>query len=272
MLKVFTFIFVLTNTAFADTDTESLNEAIVTIGRIKNDLRNAARTFAIPPTFVAGAILAEHALNVDWRDRWQNRVIRNDWSRNLFTRGSNAALVDLLQSERVRNNCNNLERSYNFWYCVIRTRYALSFIIPTNENYKRFTNEYFNPNNIGSTFGLGQLSPLRAMMVSDLVASRTNIPEIDFTDDNSRYQLYNDLMNPSRVVYYVAATIAQAIAIYRSYGFEIGDDLGVAVTLYNIGNESFHAQSRQREGGNPEPNSMGRWAEANINLIEAAIR
>ena len=260
------------NSSFAETDMESLQEAIKTVRRIKNDIKNAGRVFGVNPEIVAGAILSEHALNVDWQDRWQDRAIRNSWSRTLLTLPSNYKLAQLLQSDSVVNNCSNMSRAFNYWYCVIRTRYALSFLLPTNQNYKNFTNEYFNPNGIGTTFGLGQLSPLRALMVTDIVADRTNIPEIDFLDGPSRTQLYNDLMNPSKVVYYTAATLAQAAAIYRNHGFEVVDDLGVMVTLYNIGNERFHADKRRREGGNPRPNYMGRWAEANIGIIQDSLR
>lgn len=269
---VFIFLFLFTNFGYSDFSAESLQEAVTSVRRIKNDIKNAGRVFGVEPEIIAGAILAEHALNVDWKDRWQNRAVRNEWSRRLITQSTNQRLVNFLTSDNVVNNCSDKGRAYRYWYCVIKSRYALSFLIPTNSNYKRFTNEYFNPNGIGTTFGLGQLSPLRALMVTDVVSSRTNIPMIDFTSSRSRDQLYNDLLNPSRVVYYIAGTMRQAAEIYRAYGFEVSGDMGVLVTLYNIGNEEFHASKRRREGGRPRANSMGEWAEDNIELIRNSIR
>lgn len=260
------------STSFSDVNQDSLQQAIETVGSVKNEIKTAGRIFGVNPEFIAGAIIAEHALNVNWVDDWQNRAVRNEWTRRLLTRPSNSRLVEFLRSENIVENCSGIPRAYNFWYCVMRRRYALSAIIPTNGTYRRFTNEYFNPNNIGTTFGLGQLSPLRALMVTDIVANRTNIPEIDFTSESSRSQLYSDLLNPSRVVYYIAATMSQAIEIYGAYGFNVSNDMGVVVTLYNIGNEAFHANNRRREGGEPSPNNMGRWAEANIAIIRNSIR
>ena len=266
------------NTTFADFNAHSMNQAIQSVKRIKSDIKRAAKTFGLPAEYVAGAIIAEHALNVDWRDQWQNKAIQTEWRRRLLLRSTNALLVELLESEKVRTNCTGEARAYNYWYCVIKQRYNISRSVPSTRQYKKFTNEYFNPNvavgqKLGTTFGLGQLSPLRAMMVSDLVASRTSIPEIDFTDEQSRSQLYSDLLNPKRVVYYIAATMYQAIEIYNAYGFSnVASDMGVVITLYNIGNERRHALDRRSEGGAPQSNVMGRWAVDNIDIIRASLQ
>lgn len=268
-------IFVLSllgQSSWAGFNQNSLNEAVISVSRVKSHIRRAANAFGIPAEFIAGAILSEHAYNVNWQDAYQNARIRSGWQRRLLTGPSNRRVLALIDRSDIEAACSTERSNYNYWYCVMRTETGASWHWPPAWRYKSFVDDYFNPDALGATFGLGQLSPLRAMMVSDRVAARTNIPEINFRNEASRSQMYSDLLNPQRVVYYVAATISLAIQIYGAYGFDISDDLGVAVTLYNIGNEHRNALDRRREGGSPQPNQLGRWAEANIELIENALR
>ncbi|TGP13164.1 DUF1402 family protein, partial [Mesorhizobium sp. M1D.F.Ca.ET.234.01.1.1] len=92
---------------------------------------------------------------------------------------------------------------------------------------------FFQPYYAGQTFGLGQLNPLTALQMSDLVHKVSGLPKLDVSDPNS---VYKTIMDPDLTLPYVAATIRKSIDAYKSIaGFDISGNPGLTATLYNVG-------------------------------------
>ncbi len=266
----------------------SLNSALRTLSGLKRQIRDAANKFGIDPMHIAGAIAGEHALNVGTADHLQDKNIQRRMTNEWVDQDADNALFAEMSLPQY-NECRSINSDYDFWYCVVNTWYQkkngglIHAFTPQNGAYKAFNKTYFNPNGVGKSFGLGQLSPLRALMVSDMVSRATNIPRISFRRNGNSHQAYSDILTNERVVYYTAATIKKSIQAYAQIArFDISNNPGVVATLYNIGNERFHAKNRQRDNlrriqnnqslSTPESNSFGRWVLQNQGIIREAIR
>lgn len=256
---------------------------------VKGDIKNAASRFGINPIHIAGAIAGEHALNVDTFDsiqdlNLQRRLYLSSW----VNRTSDLGLAQVISGQNY-SDCRSKRADYEFWYCVTRkwniakAGGLVNFLSSESQVYKKFTNEFFNPNGIGSTFGVGQMSPLRALMVSDLVARRTHLPSLNFRRDGNSTSAFDSVLDPSKVIYYIAATIKVSIDMYKAEAhYDISMNPGVTATLYNIGNERFHAQLRFKKNMDrlkkgerleaPRSNNLGRWVLQNLDMIQQAIR
>jgi hypothetical protein len=138
------------------------------------------------------------------------------------------------------------------WNAAFRGRTVGGKSFPDN----RFGAVFFQPYYAGQTFGLGQLNPLTALQMSDLVHSVSGLPRLDVGDPNA---VYKTIMDPDLTLNYVAATLEKSIDAYKSIaGFDISDNPGVTATLYNVGNPEARAYAlkqeneRHRAAGEPE--------------------
>src|SRR5690606_17991860 len=109
----------------------------------------------------------------------------------------------------------------------------------------RFSAVFFQPFYAGQTFGLGQLNPLTALEMSDLVHRVSGLPELS---SGNPQQVYKTIMDPDLTLPYVAAVIRKAIDAYRSIaGFDISQNPGITATLYNVGDPEARAVALKRE-------------------------
>ena len=109
----------------------------------------------------------------------------------------------------------------------------------------RFSATFFQPYYAGQTFGLGQLNPLTALQMSDLVHQVSGLPQLDAGDPN---QVYETIMDPDLTLPYVAATLRKSIDAYSSIaGFDISQNPGITATLYNVGNPEARAYALKAE-------------------------
>ncbi len=97
--------------------------------------------------------------------------------------------------------------SYDLWACrehvwnrSFRGKTVGGHQLP---NY-RFSAVFFQPFYAGQTFGSGQLNPLTALQMSDLVHQVSGLPELDISDPNA---VYATIMDPDLTIPYVAATL-----------------------------------------------------------------
>ena len=144
--------------------------------------------------------------------------------------------------------CDGLTESYALWTCreavwdeVFRGRTVDGTDFPDD----RFSATFFQPFYAGQTFGLGQLNPLTALQMSDLVNAVSGLPRLDADRPN---QVYETIIDPDMTLPYVAATIRKAIDAYRTIaGFDISQNPGITATLYNVGNPEARANALRRE-------------------------
>ena len=103
---------------------------------------------------------------------------------------------------------------------------------------------FFKPAFGGQTFGFGQLSPVAALMVTDMVHAKSGRPLLSIDDAS---QVYEEIMNPDSSLLYVAANIRVSIDMYkRIAGMDISK---------NPGRHGDALQSRRC--GDPGPGTQG---------------
>ena len=116
---------------------------------------------------------------------------------------------------------------------------------------------FFRPAATGMTFGIGQLSPVAALMVTDVTHAKSGLPLLSI--DNAP-QVYQQIINPDAAVIYIAANIRVSIDLYRNIaGFDISQNPGLTATLYNLGDAATRARqlkaindARKAKGQPPE--------------------
>ena len=109
----------------------------------------------------------------------------------------------------------------------------------------RFSATFFQPFYAGQTFGLGQLNPLTALQMSDLVNRVSGLPKLDAGRPN---QVYETIMDPDLTLPYVAAALKKSIDAYSQIaGFDISQNPGITATLYNVGNPEARASALRSE-------------------------
>ena len=134
------------------------------------------------------------------------------------------------------DECASARGSYAAWTCreavwdaEFRGRTVGGKSFPNN----RFSAVFFQPFYAGQTFGIGQLNPLTALQMSDMVAQVSGLPRLDHRDPQA---VYRTIMDPDHTLPYVAATLKKSIDAYRTIaGFDISHNPGITATLYNVG-------------------------------------
>src|SRR5690606_28028318 len=124
---------------------------------------------------------------------------------------------------------------------------------------------FFQPYYAGQTFGLGQLNPLTALQMSDMVHEISGLPRLDADDPN---RVYKTIMDPDLTLNYVAAALKKSIHAYRTIaGFDISRIPGSTASHHDSGHPEARAQVPKKENGRrraaagpvrfPQENSYG---------------
>lgn len=231
------------------------------IGKIKT----TARAYGIDPVHMIGAIVGEHTYNVDAYDRLQSYYVKAaSYAGNSFRFGYKSESIGEFLSRPEFAACNGKKGSHAVWTCrenvwekSFRGRSAGGIAFPDN----RFSAVFFQPFFAGQTFGLGQINPLTALMLTDTVVRVSGYEELDENDAGS---VYKAIMDPDISLAYMAASIRHSIDVYGSIaGMDISGNPGITATLYNVGNADQRAAAlaaRNRSAAEtiwPEENYYG---------------
>lgn len=214
----------------------------------------AARSYGIDPIHIAGAIVGEHTYNVDAYDRLQTYYVKaTSYLGSSFAFKHGGETVDRFVQRPEFTQCQSGD-SYSLWSCrerVWNTRFAGKTVDGTKFPSDRFGAVFFQPFYAGQTFGLGQLNPLTALQMSDLVNRVSGSPKLDAADPA---KVYETIMDPDKTLPYVAATLKKSIDAYRRIGFDISNNPGITATLYNIGSPEARASALKAENANRQAN------------------
>lgn len=229
--------------------------------KLRKKITATARAYGIDPMHMVGAIVGEHTYNVDAYDRLQTyyvKAVAYLKSGNLSFEYDGETIADFVRRPQFEV-CTPFTGSYDLWTCredvwerEFRGRTVGGTAFPDN----RFSATFFQPFYAGQTFGIGQLNPLTALQMSDLVNRTSGLPKLDADDPN---EVYETIMDPDKTLPYVAATLKASIDAYRNIaGFDISQNPGVTATLYNVGNPEARAyairsENEQRQGRGEEP-------------------
>ncbi|MBL0936864.1 MAG: DUF1402 family protein [Rhizobiaceae bacterium] len=217
---------------------------------LRSKIRQVSAQYGIDPIHMAGAIVGEHTYNVDAYDRLQTYYVKAvSYLSTSFQFAHGGENVAAFVGRPEFSECNAVAAdSYDLWSCRevvwerdFRGRTVDGGSYPDN----RFGAVFFQPFYAGQTFGIGQLNPLTALQMSDLVHQVSGLPKLDASDPQA---VYRTIMDPDLTLAYVAATLKTSIDAYRRIaGFDISANPGVTATLYNVGNPEQRAYRLKRE-------------------------
>ncbi len=216
---------------------------------LRRKIAAAASAYGIDPIHIVGAIVGEHTYNVDAYDRLQTYYVKAVayLKSDISFAYDGEDVADFVRRPQFAQ-CNGLAGSYELWTCreaiwdgSFRGRTVEGVDFPND----RFSATFFQPFYAGQTFGLGQLNPLTALQMSDLVHEISGLPRLDAGDPN---QVYETIMDPDLTLPYVAATLRKSIDAYGTIaGFDISQNPGITATLYNLGNPEARAHALKAE-------------------------
>jgi len=224
---------------------------------LRQKIVQAARAYGIDPIHIAGAIVGEHTYNVDAYDRLQTYYVKaTSYLGSSLSFEYSGESVDHFVQRPQFAACQGMTDSYDLWACrerIWNTQFAGKVVDGTSFPRNRFGAVFFQPLYAGQTFGLGQLNPLTALQMSDLVHRVSGLPKLDASQPT---KVYETIMDPDATLPYVAATLKTSIDAYRSIaGFDISQNPGVTATLYNVG--SPEARAAALKADNAERRSRG---------------
>ncbi len=221
---------------------EKVHELLATDRELMSKIRKISSAYGINPIHVVGAIVGEHTYNVDAYDRLQAYYVKAaSYAGESFRFSYDGESVDEFVARPQFSECKGKSDSYTLWSCredVWETDFRGKTVGGTSFPNNRFSAVFFQPFYAGQTFGLGQVNPLTALMLSDLVTRVSGYPKLN---EKSAGSVYRAIMDPDISLAFVAASIRRSIDDYKEIaGMDISGNPGLTATLYNVGN------SRQR--------------------------
>jgi hypothetical protein len=217
--------------------------------KLRSKISQAAAAYGIDPMHIVGAIVGEHTYNVDAYDRLQTYYVKavSYLDAAISFRYDGEDVDDFVQRPQFAA-CNEAKGSYDLWTCreaVWDREFRGQSVGGTDFPNDRFSATFFQPFYAGQTFGLGQLNPLTALEMSDIVNRVSGLPRLDSSNPRG---VYKTIMNPDLTLPYVAATLKKSIDAYKSIaGFDISGNPGLTATLYNVGNPEERARALKAE-------------------------
>jgi hypothetical protein len=206
--------------------------------------------YGIDPIHVIGAIVGEHTYNIDTFDTLQDYYVKalqyaDNTTLEFSYKGQTAA--ELFARPQFAK-CEQMENNYEKWDCrqTVWNRQFMGKLVDGRLYIKdRLHRVFFKPAFGGQTFGFGQLSPIAALMVTDVTHAKAGLPLLSINDPA---EVYEQIMSPDTSLDYVAANIRVSIDMYkRIAGFDISQNPGITATLYNLGDAATRARELKAE-------------------------
>ena len=232
------------------------------------NIKKAAAHFGIDPIHIVGSIVGEHTYNINTYDTLQTYYVK------ALQYVDNQTLVFEYRGETAEKlfqrpqfaKCETIDNLYAKWDCrqtVWNTVFYGKIVDGRLYPRDRLHRVFFQPMFSGQTFGIGQISPVAALMVTDTVHAKAGLPLLSI---DKAAVVYQQIMNPDTSILYIAANIRASIDAYkRIAGFDISQNPGITATLYNLGDAVTRAsqlrainQVRAQKGQPPQ------WPEENF--------
>lgn len=228
---------------------EKIRDLIKSDKNLKRKIIKNAKIYGIDPMHIVGALVGEHTYNVDAYDRLQSYYIKAvSYASGSFSFSHNGEYIDDFIERPEFNICKSLKGSYALWSCreaVWREKFMGKTIAGEKFPKNRFSAVFFQPFYAGQTFGLGQLNPLTAIKLSDLVNKKSRYGKLSHTNAAG---VYKAIMDPDITIAYVAASTVTSIKYYRKFAnMDISTNPGITATLYNLGNPHLRAKALSKK-------------------------
>ena len=267
-----------TNGSF-DGKYEKIRDLLARDKILMGKIKKAANEYGIHPIHIIGALVGEHTYNVDALDRLQTYYVK---ALSYFKSGVKFAYKSEKVSTFVQrpefSHCKKFTNSYDLWACresVWNKKFKGQNVGGKTWPNDRFGRVFFQPFYAGQTFGLGQLNPLTALRVTDLVSLTSGVRKLS---PDKAPEVYKTIMEPDMTLKYMAAVIRLSMDSYRDIaGFDISNNPGITATLYNLGNVRERAQKlKTKNAGSgkvyPKENYYGWLVNQKRKELEALIR
>jgi hypothetical protein len=238
---------------------DKIRELLATDKALIGKIKSTAAAYGIDPIHMVGAIVGEHTYNVDAYDRLQSYYVKAAaYAGNAFRFAYDGETIAEFLARPQFSTCEDRSGSYALWNCregvwekSFRGKKVDGKAYPDN----RFSAVFFQPFYAGQTFGLGQVNPLTAMMLSDMVSRTSGYSKLD---ENDAAEVYEAIMDPDKSLAYMAANIRRSIDDYKQIAdVDISKNPGITSTLYNTGGSAQRAAALKARGGLPEENYYG---------------
>ncbi|MEK1887641.1 MAG: DUF1402 family protein [Phyllobacterium sp.] len=213
--------------------------------KLRSKIASVARTYGIDPIHIAGALIGEHTYNVDAYDRLQTYYVKAiSYVQQGLAFEYQGETIGTFVKRPQFSECGQLKDSLRLWTCrediwdrEFRGKTVGGKRFPDN----RFSAAFFQPFYAGQSFGLGQLSPLVALQMTDMVNRYSGLPKLDADHAG---EVYKTIMDPDLTLPYMAATLKHSIEVYRRVAdFDISQNPGITATLYNTGGADARARA-----------------------------
>ncbi|MBW8446399.1 MAG: DUF1402 family protein [Arenimonas sp.] len=235
---------------------EKVRDLLASDDRLRSKIKQTAATYGIEPIHMVGAIVGEHTFNVDAYDSLQSYYVKAAaYAGNSFRFAYDGEGIADFVARPEFSDCAAMKGTYQLWSCredvweaKFRGRTVGGKAYPNN----RFSAVFFQPFYAGQTFGLGQINPLTALMLSDLVSQKSGVAKLD---ENDAAGVYKAIMEPDISLAFMAGVLRKAIDDYRTVaGMDISKNPGVTATLFNVGNSLQRARAlASRNAGAASP-------------------
>ncbi len=222
---------------------EKVRDLLAEDRKLISKIKSVAKTYGIDPIHMIGAIVGEHTYNVDAYDRLQTYYIKAaTYAGSSFRFAYDGEKVSDFVERPQFKICADKTDSYELWSCRenvwekdFRGKSVEGKIFPND----RFSKIFFQPFYAGQTFGIGQINPLTALQLTDMVARKSGYGKLN---EKRAADVYEAIMKPDISLAYMAAAIRKSIDIYRNVaGMDISKNPGLTATLYNLGNPDLRA-------------------------------
>jgi len=238
--------------AFKTTYEEKYQKIIALLKRetkLVAHIKQAAAAYNIDPIHIVGALVGEHTYNVTAVGSVQTYYVKAlSYSGLDFAfRYKGVRVQDFVKRPEFAA-CEEAKGSAALWSCrdkVWTEHFKGKTVDGIAYEPMTFQQAFFQPFFAGQTFGLGQISPLTALEVTDLVNKVSGYDRL--TPDNPQ-AIYRDVMDPDRSIVYIAAIVHDAIEAYKEQGFDISRNPGITATLYNVGQPRLRAAQLKASG------------------------
>ena len=228
---------------------QKIHDLLKRDARLRAKISSVAATYDIDPLHIVGALVGEHTYNVDAYDRLQAYYVKamSYATGGIDFRYDGEDIGTFIQREEF-SDCENLSDSFAVWSCrevVWEKEFRDRDVDGKRYPNDRFSAVFFQPFYAGQTFGLGQLNPLTALKLTDIVHRVSGYKTL--THENGE-DVYKAIMNPDITLAYVAAAVRHSIDVYGDIaGFDISENPGITATLYNVGNPDRRARLLARK-------------------------
>lgn len=245
--------------------------------RLLSSIKRVAKRYKIDPIHIIGAIVGEHTYNYDTLDSAQSYYVKAlSYAGIRFEFEYDDEQVEAFIERPQFDRCwkDHIQASSDRrWSCyeqVWNTKFRGKRVDGVRYPKKNFNETFFQPLFAGQSFGLGQLSPLTVLKMTDRVSRQSNFRKLQSTRPDA---VYKATMDPNVSLHYMAAVIQDAIEAYKSVGkVDISENPGLTATLYNLGDPWGRAAKFRRSGKRwPRENYYGWLVNDRIEDLRALL-